>query len=172
MACIDLKDIPLSLLLVSASQKKVMDAIRTLDAYAFIITRPVEQALDLHRLIHLTTWNWLRKEGLIEQWTERTISRLEEVFPSNEHKNRNLWGAYLPHVRYTLLFDLLSKSAEIRMELVFRFGSCLCSDGRYNKAEDVLNEVTQRRRRVVLGEEHPDTLASMNNPVLKYRNQW
>jgi hypothetical protein len=47
MAYIDLKDIPQSLLLVGAFRKKEMDAIGTLNAYSFIIRRPVDLALDL-----------------------------------------------------------------------------------------------------------------------------
>jgi hypothetical protein len=154
MACIDPKDIPQSLLPAGASRKKETDAIGTLDAYSFIIRRPADLALDLHRLVHLATRNWLRKEGLITQWTKRAISRLEEVFPDHGHKNRSLWRTYLPHSRYVLLSDLVDKNEEIRMNLTWRFGMCLYSDGRYNEAEVSFMEVAERRKKV-LGAEHP-----------------
>lgn len=109
MACVDPKDIPQSLLPAGASRKKETDAIGTLVAYSFVIRRPADLALDLHRLVHLATRNWLRKEGLITQWTEKAISRLEEVFPDHSHKNRSLWRIYLPHVRFALLSDLVKK---------------------------------------------------------------
>jgi hypothetical protein len=57
MAYIDPKDILKSLLLAGASQKKETDAIRTLDAYSFIIRRLADQALDLHWLVHLAMQN-------------------------------------------------------------------------------------------------------------------
>ena len=170
IACIDPKDIPQSLLPAGASQKKETDAIGTLDAYSFIIRRPADLALDLHRLVHLATRNWLRKEELITQWTERAISRLEEVFPDHGHKNRSLWRTYLPHARYALLSDLVNKNGEIRMNLTWRFGMCLYSDGRYNEAEVSFMEVAERRKKV-LGEEHPSTLTSMANLASTYRNQ-
>jgi hypothetical protein len=170
IACIDPKDIPQSLLPAGASQKKETDAIGTLDAYSFIIRRPVDLALDLHQLVHLATRNWLRKEGLITQWTKRAISRLEEVFPDHGHKNRSLWRTYLPHARYALLSNLVDKNGKIRMNLTWRFGMCLYSDGRYNEAKVSFIEVAERQKKV-LGAEHPDTLTSMANLASTYRNQ-
>ena len=61
MACIDPKNIPQSLLPASGSRKKEIDAIGTLDAYSFIVKRSADLTLDLHRLVHLATRNWLRK---------------------------------------------------------------------------------------------------------------
>ncbi|EDO03145.1 hypothetical protein SS1G_05625 [Sclerotinia sclerotiorum 1980 UF-70] len=98
MACIDPKDIPQSLLPAGRSRKKEIDAIGTLDAYSFIIKRVADQALDLHRLVHLATRNWLQQNDLITQWTERAIIRLEEVFPNDDHQNRTTWRTYLPHM--------------------------------------------------------------------------
>lgn len=60
MAYIDAKDIPQSLLPAGASRKKEVDAIGTLEAYSFIIKRAIDAALDLHRLVHLATRNWLQ----------------------------------------------------------------------------------------------------------------
>lgn len=79
-----------------------MEAIGTLDAYSFISKRPVDLALDLHRLVHLSTRNWLRKENLLAQSTERVIVRLEEVFPDDDYKNRDVWRTYLPYTHYIL----------------------------------------------------------------------
>jgi len=74
MVCIDLKDIPQSLLPAGVSRKRETDAIGTLGTYSLIIRRPADLALDLHRLVHLATWNWLRKEELITQWTEMAMA--------------------------------------------------------------------------------------------------
>ena len=63
MSCVNLKDIPQSLLKPGQSRKKETDAIGTLNAYSFVSRRPADQALDLHRLVNLATRNWLRKEG-------------------------------------------------------------------------------------------------------------
>ncbi|EDN98515.1 hypothetical protein SS1G_13374 [Sclerotinia sclerotiorum 1980 UF-70] len=170
MACIDPKDIPQSLLPAGRSRKKEIDAIGTLDAYSFIIERVADQALDLHRLVHLATRNWLQQNDLITQWTERAIIRLEEVFPDDDHQNRTTWRTYLPHVCYALMSDEAGKDGETRIALSRRFGACLLSDGRYNEAEVPFVEVMERHKSV-FGQEHPSTLTSMANLASTYRNQ-
>ncbi|KAG9236373.1 kinesin light chain 3 [Amylocarpus encephaloides] len=170
MACIDSKDIPRSLLPAGQSRKRETNAIGTLDAYSFIIKRPADLALDLHRLVHLATRNWLRKQNLIAEWTRRAITRLEEVFPDDDDQNRSIWRTYLPHVRYALTFDTINKDEENRMKLAWRFGTCLFSDGRYNEAEGQFIEALEIEMRA-LGPEHPDTLTSMASLASTYRNQ-
>jgi tetratricopeptide (TPR) repeat protein len=170
MACVDPRDIPQSLLPPAQSRKKEMDAIGTLDAYSFISRRPADQALDIHRLVHLATRNWLRKEEMLAHSTGRAIVRLEEVFPSHDHKNRIVWKTYLPHARYALKTNHVSNEDENRTNLVWRYGMCLYGDGRWNEAEDSLRQVMETRKRV-LGTEHPDTLTSMANLASTYRNQ-
>ncbi|PMD24975.1 HET-domain-containing protein [Hyaloscypha hepaticicola] len=169
MACIDSKDIPQSLLPAGPSRKKEIDAIGTLDAYSCITKRSADQALDLHRLVHLATRNWLRKQELITQWTEKAITRLEEVFPDDDHQNRSIWRIYLPHVQSVLKSDVC-KDLESRGKLAWRFGTCLSQDGRYNEAEKQFVEAYRTDKRV-LGQEHPDTLTSMSNLASTYWNQ-
>ena len=147
-----------------------MDAIGTLDAYSFIIRRPADVALNLHRLVHLATRNWLRKEELLNQWTERAILRLEEVFPNHNHKNRGLWRIYLPHARCALLSDIVDKDREIRISLTWRFGMCLYRDRQYNEAEVSFMEVVEKQKKL-LGAEHPSTLISMGNLASTFWNQ-
>ena len=170
MACIDAKDIPQSLLPVGTSRKKEIDAIGTLDAYSFIIKRAADVALDLHRLVHLTTRNWLQQHNLITQWTEKAITRLDEVFPDHGHQNRSVWRTYLPHVSYVLISNVVAKDKEKRIALAWRFGMCLYTDGRYNEAEPLFVEETKRRKRV-LGAEHSSTLTSIGNLASTYQNQ-
>src|SRR5207248_11645560 len=65
------------------TRKKEINTIGTLNVYSFIIRRPVDTALDLHRLVHLATRNWLRKEEQLSQSIEKAIMRLEEDFPND-----------------------------------------------------------------------------------------
>ena len=170
MACIDPKEIPQPLLPTGPSRKKETDAIGTLNAYSFVVRRSANLTIDLHRLVHLATRNWLRKEELLARWTDGAITRLKDVFPDHSHENRSLWRTYLPHARYVLKSNLVDKDGESRIELASRFGSCLYSDGRYNDAEAPFVEVMERHKRL-LGTEHPDTLISMTNLASTYSNQ-
>jgi hypothetical protein len=117
--------------------------------------------------VHLATRNWLRKEELLAQWSEKAIIRLEEVFPGDNHKNTSIWRTYLPHVRYVLKSDLVNKYEEIRIDLAWRYGICLYGDGRWNEAEVPFLQVMGTRTRV-LGEEHPATLTSMASLASTY----
>jgi len=170
MACIDPKDIPQSLLPPGPTRKKEIDAIGTLNAYSFITRRPVEMALDLHRLVHLATRNWLRTEEQLSQSTEKAIMRLEEVFPNDSHENRSLWRTYLMHVHYVIESDLVDKDWKTRMNLMWRYAMCLYEDGRWDEAEIPITQFFDMEKRM-LGADHPDTLASMANLASTYWNQ-
>jgi tetratricopeptide (TPR) repeat protein len=169
MSCVDPKEIPQSLLPPGSSRKEETDAIGTLNAYSFVSRRPADPVLDLHRLVHLATRNWLRKERKLAQWTERVIMRLQEVFPDDDHKNRNVWRRYLPHARYALQADLVDKDWTCKMDLIWRYGLCLHDDGQWDEAEVAILKVLEMRKRV-LGPDHPSTLASMANLASTYNN--
>ena len=159
MACIDPRDIPLSLL-PGATLKKKLDAIGTLNAYSFITKRTSAQSRDIHPLVHLVTRNWLRNEGSLLKWRAKVIARLNEVFPTASPKNRTLWRAYLPHVRYILDAETMTGDAETEAALLDKFGLCLIEDGLFNEAKKPLMRSLEMRKRI-LGAGHPATLSSM-----------
>jgi hypothetical protein len=67
IACIDPTDIPLALLPITSPCEKGIDAIGTLDAYSFVTKRTAQSALDLYRLVHLSTRNWLKKQESLSE---------------------------------------------------------------------------------------------------------
>ncbi|KAF2183820.1 hypothetical protein K469DRAFT_710189 [Zopfia rhizophila CBS 207.26] len=170
MSCIDPKAVPLSLLPPAQTKKKEIDAIGTLSAYSFITKRPADQCFDLHRLVHLATRNWLREQKLLSEWTAKTIARLAEVFPDDDHKNRAIWRSYLPHVHYVQASDVFQDNVEEHLPWIELFGLCLLSDGRWKEAEMAFMQVMGTRKRV-LGSEHPDTLTGMANLASTFWNQ-
>ncbi|KAG4427011.1 hypothetical protein IFR05_017506, partial [Cadophora sp. M221] len=170
ICCINPKDIPQSLLPPGPSRKKEIDAVGTLDAYSFISKRPADQALDLHRLVHLATRNWLRKEDLLAQWTESVVKRLEEVFPDNNHNNRSVWRAYLPHARCVLESRLVDQGQQSRMSLLWRYATCLSADGLWDEAEAAYIEGLEIKKKE-LSADHPSTLSSMAKLASTFRKQ-
>ncbi|KIM98305.1 hypothetical protein OIDMADRAFT_202122, partial [Oidiodendron maius Zn] len=170
IACVDPNNVPQSLLPPAHSRKKEIDAIRTLDAYSFIIKHSADGAFDIHQLVHLAIRGWLRKEKKLAEWTERAVARLNEVFPDSEYRNRNIWRRYLTHARSTLGSKLIDNSGQTRISLAWKFANCLYSDGRFTEAGVRFTEVLEIRKRV-LGAEHPATLDSMNNLASTYGNQ-
>jgi hypothetical protein len=169
MCYIDPRDIPQSLLSPVQSRKKETDAIGTLSAYSFVSRRPADNSLDLHRLVHLATRNWLRREESLAQWTLKAVTRLDEVFPDDDHKNRSVWRAYLPHARYVLDSTSIEDGVQEKAELLWKFAMCLYRDRRYNEAEKSFFQVMETSLRV-LGQKHPDTLTSMANLASTFWN--
>ena len=170
LACVSPKDIPQSLIPPGPSRKKEMDAIGTLDAYSFVSQRPADAALDLHRLVHLATRNWLRKEGLLAQSTEKALTHLEKIFPDSHHKNRSLWRMYLAHARYVLESDQVSNDVGRWLRLMRRYGTCLDSDGRWNEAELAFHRVLEAEKSA-LGKGHVDPLGATAWLASTFRKQ-
>jgi tetratricopeptide (TPR) repeat protein len=168
-ACLDRKDISLDLLGAPSPQVRG-DAVRLLDKYALITRRPAESALDLHRLVHQALRKWLHVQGRLELWTQRTIKQLLRVYPDKDHSNRSKWRRLLPHVQYALSHSPADDDNQERSLLAWEFAGTLQTDGQYKKAVELYKQAMQSRKRV-LGNEHPDTLSSMNNLASTYMNQ-
>ncbi|EAU37851.1 predicted protein [Aspergillus terreus NIH2624] len=170
MACVEPKDIPQSLLPPGPTRKKEMDAIGTLNAYSFVTRRPADMVLDLHRLVHLATRNWLRMEEQLSKWSKRVIMRLDEVFPNHDHENRSLWRTYLTHCRYALQSGLVDKDWKTRMDLMRRYTMCLYEDGWWDETETWISQILDTDRKD-LGADHPSTLTCMAILASTFREQ-
>ena len=176
MSCFDPKAIPLSLLSPAATKKQEIDAIGILSAYSFISKRANGISVDLHRLVHLATRNWLRKERLLVQWATNAATRLSEVLPDTRdgtglHREEiQTWRAYLPHARFVVNSSAVPVSFEAIRTLQTRFGNCLRIDGKYNEAEIILTQV-MKNAASILGADHPDTLDCMADVVKVYQCQ-
>jgi tetratricopeptide (TPR) repeat protein len=181
VACTAGNDIPESMLPTEGSQVAQIKAIGTLKAYAFIteqeaardgrrgqqepeqqeqMQRPTK-VFDVHPLVHLAMRGWLKAH---DQWLDQatnTMMRLVEVVPLEDHGTREVWTAYLPHARHVVGVPEMHE-VEARFRLLDRIGRCEQTLGQYKAAEGTHQQLVQRRVKV-LGKEHPDTLASMNN---------
>ncbi|KAL4864422.1 hypothetical protein BDV12DRAFT_205678 [Aspergillus spectabilis] len=133
MACINPRNIP------------QLDALGLLNAYSF--TNIQDTNISMHRLVHIATRNWLRKNELF-------------IFPDDHHTNRGLWREYLPHALAIMHEE----------DFIQNIADCLTSDGRYHEAEALYKELLEwnwERN----GRKHPDSLNSMANLASTYRNQ-
>ncbi len=175
-ACIERNDILLDLLDAASVQVRE-NAIKILDRYALIIRRPAESALDVHRLVHDALRKRLQVQGRFRQWSERAVTQLLQVFPSNDHSNRSKWRRLLPHAQCALSYSPTDdndreeeEEEDERLELARRCALALYSDGRFEEAEELEVQVMETSSRV-LRDEHPSTLTSMANLASTYRNQ-
>ncbi|EXL39052.1 hypothetical protein FOCG_18327 [Fusarium oxysporum f. sp. radicis-lycopersici 26381] len=158
MAFIEPRGIPRSILPMLKTEQQMMQAIGTLTGHGFLSQRGREATFDMHSLVHLATRRWNENEGRDREVRQRTLSRVAEVFPTNDWENRDLWRQYLPHA-VRLLGAARYMENEGGCELGLSVGQCLLVDGRTVEAVSTLEHVVQTRERIS-AEDHPDRLAS------------
>ncbi|KAB5581164.1 hypothetical protein GE09DRAFT_1256464 [Coniochaeta sp. 2T2.1] len=129
-------------------------------AYAFITQRDGQDSFDIHRLVRLVMRNWLDDKGQVRECRVAVLRRLAEAFPFPKHENREVWMRYLPHAQAALEYG--DDAAEAEVDLLFHMAASFSILGKYKEAEAMYRQTLELRQKV-LGAEHPDTLASMNN---------
>ncbi|KAF2806216.1 kinesin light chain 1 [Mytilinidion resinicola] len=179
MACIDRINIPQSLLPPGGSLVQQVKALGTLTGYAFIMERRQtvqepdrERFFDMHRLVHMASVWWLDGHGERATWAGTAVARLEELVPPGGHERKEIWTTYLSHAIYAARPNgTVDETA--RASLLDRVGRCQTSLGQYSAAETTHREVLLLREKS-LGEEHYQTLASMNEVgiTLIYRGRY
>ncbi|OJJ48221.1 hypothetical protein ASPZODRAFT_130176 [Penicilliopsis zonata CBS 506.65] len=170
IACIDARDIPLSLIPCDQSELAQEKALGVLKAYAFITEQTNNRFISMHRLVHLAIRSWLRQEGQLQQRVITAGNHLSQIFPSNDHPYRNIWREYLPHAEILLQCNELKSDPELRGDIRWRVGLCLYSDGRYNEAE-LLIRAAKEANELALGAKDHHTLMSMETLALVYQAQ-
>ncbi|KAK5652534.1 hypothetical protein OQA88_10440 [Cercophora sp. LCS_1] len=97
ISCIEPKAIPRSILPECGSEAKMLDALGTLCAYAFLTRQGESETYVMHSLVHLATQIWVRERGLLGEKAQNAIRHVSDVFPNDDWKNRDLWREYMPH---------------------------------------------------------------------------
>ncbi|KAL8741826.1 MAG: hypothetical protein Q9190_005609 [Brigantiaea leucoxantha] len=167
MSCIEHKAIPRTMLPSAEPVERMVHAIGTLRAYAFVTRRGEGDIYDMHRLVHLATKVWLDRHRDAEALNNKVAAHLAEIFPLDVHPNQALWREYLPHalqfLRITEKLDI-----EARYELCLMVGRCLMVDGRIREAVVWLSECFLWRRDRY-PENHPNRLESQYMLAVAYR---
>ena len=167
MSCIEHKAIPRTMLPSVEPAERMIRAMGTLRAYAFVSRRGDSDSYDIHRLVHLATKVWLDEHGAIEGLNEKVAAHLAEIFPSNDYNNQAIWREYFPHaiqfLRNTQALDI-----EARYDLCLAVGKCLRVDGRIKEAVDWLSE-SFLWRQGHYPDDDPDRLASQHELAGAYQ---
>jgi tetratricopeptide (TPR) repeat protein len=152
MSCIDSKDIPLSMLPSGPSRKEETDAIGTLVAYSFVTRHVDHSTMTLHRLVHLATRNWLKREGQLQDAMRTAVATLGKLLYDVDEVERAAWRSYLPHAAYML------DSGDLQLGSMKDQAGSRCHSGdddnsssmaRSETRQKSLKEAGSRRRRIV-----------------------
>ena len=160
MACYHEKNIPQSLLPVSASDVDLLEAIGVLIGYSFVRrhnrSASSEQIYDLHRLVQIAARNWLTITKSITHWKNLCIKRTDQIFPIVDQDHKEIWTMYLPHAR-RLCDDSGTVTIHERYALLQKINQCFIGMGKYAEAV--------KAQRIVV--EHVDSISSDNRSNLE-----
>ena len=170
ISCIKEESIPL-ILLPEAPLFDKTKALGTLKGFKFVNEQLGGVLISMHRLVHLAIRNWLKVEGEWTLWNEKTLDRMEAVFPWPEHENRTFWTTLLPHAQYVIIstkdFNVQDRP---RRNLLGKLGRCFWMTGNDKDSQEMYQQELELNEEV-LGKENPLTLTSMNNLALALSNQ-
>ncbi|CAI7636757.1 unnamed protein product [Penicillium glandicola] len=142
MACIQEKDILISLLPPDPSIEQ-QKAIGLLSSYSFVRVRHGDSRLDMHRLVHLATRNWLQSVGSLRQWQLHVLRCFSVRFPKTDIMHRTQWRASVPHALRVLTLTAGEYPVSERLDVLFHVASCQMLDGRPKEAEPLYNEIVE-----------------------------
>jgi tetratricopeptide (TPR) repeat protein len=136
------------------------DVLALLD-YSFIAVTKQAKTFEMHSLVQLATRTWLENEGQLDKWKKQFISNLCAELPIGEHENWQECEALFPHARAALAQR--PKDRESLKEwalLLYKAAWYAWQRGRAGEAEQ-MSVMSMEVRSEVLGEEHAETLISM-----------
>ncbi|KAJ5316420.1 hypothetical protein N7476_006727 [Penicillium atrosanguineum] len=134
MACINPKDIPVSLL-PPASPVEREKALGLLCSYSFIHSPHSGSRLDMHRLVQLATANWLKSINTLHSWHFYALRHISRHYqPNCDLKERSEWRAAMPHALQILHLTSSEPATLDTVDLLSNIGYCQRIDGRYKEA--------------------------------------
>lgn len=147
-------------------------ALGVLKAFCFVVGDK-EHGFDMHRLVQLVTQKWLERQGTIRRLAGQALLVASQAYPDgNDFKNRATCSAYLPHVHAVLNLDGSGTKEEslARASLLHSAAGLFHYQYLWKDAERFWEQAAEIQS-ALLGEEHPDTLTSLNGLAMIYRDQ-
>ncbi len=146
------------------------DALAALLNYSLLRRTPEKGTLSIHRLVQAVLKDDMDNTTQ-RRWAERAVRAVNRSFPQIAVEMWPLCQLYLPHALvcadHIAQWELATTEAA---GLLFQAGYYLVDRGKYEQAEPLYQRALTTYERV-LGPEHPDTLRSVNNLAVLYRNQ-
>jgi len=141
--------------------------LQILRGYSFI-SLSADRTFELHALVQLAMRSWLEAYGQFEQWKQHYIHNLAVEFPAGDYENWTTCRALFPHAKAAIAQRPQAKeSLREWASLLYNAASYAWGKGSIIEAVD-LSEIAMKVRKEILGQEHEETLGSMNLASLIY----
>jgi tetratricopeptide (TPR) repeat protein len=151
-------------------------AIGKLLAYSLVTRNVGNKHFDEHRLAHLISQAWMRRNGNEKQLSKIALGQIFERFPKEDYKDWDVCQSYLPHARAVIDRELKNTLGAYNQSINYLMGwlnRYLGFQGSYSSSVDICKQRLDYCSRH-LGLEHADTLDSVNNlaMALQYQGQY
>ena len=149
------------------------DDLSTLTAYSLVTTNVNGDEFEMHRLVQLSTRNWLEICNELENWKEIFIGILAFAYPwpDDSLENWRKCGKLFPHAQMILSLRPKNEAFLESWGGVLHIAAWhLRTIGNYKNAEEMQRRSIEAKEKV-LGKEHPSTLASLSNLATMLRDQ-
>ncbi|KAK0652399.1 P-loop containing nucleoside triphosphate hydrolase protein [Cercophora newfieldiana] len=149
------------------------DNVARLRDYCLIVPDETGDEFEMHGLVQLSIRRWLEAAGQQEMFKNQCIDRMASSFPTGEYENWATCRSLFAHAEVALRYRPSKVTAEAWATLLHNGGWYAWSQGRYDIAQQMLDEAMKVRGRK-LGKEDMATLAStlIFALVLKDGGQW
>lgn len=99
MACMKPFRIPKDLFMRGRTSVDIANAFGLLKAYSLITIDDSDSIIEMHSLVHLAVWSYLKTTSQLNEHLRRCFDLLSEEFPpeSEQHKDLNRCNLYFPH---------------------------------------------------------------------------
>ena len=175
MAVLDRQGIPNSLLQNDTDRKTDFVAARGI-LQRFSLIRSVDggSKFELHRLVQLATRKWLEIQGTKENWQEKALLVLIDMFPRRGFENWTTCESLLPHAQTVTQYGNLAEALPKEFARLLNSMAYFDIDqGRYEIASTRALAAIELQEKH-FGLDHPFTLYHMPTLILVYqsREQW
>lgn len=137
------------------------DDLLVLRNYSFITVNRDGTTFEMHRLVQLSTREWLKASKQQERWKNQFIKNLYTEFPTGEYENWLWCRALLPHAQSAMALQPDEHGAlEDWASILYKAAWYAWRVGKGMKAEKMSVQAMEVRK-LILGQEHSDALDSM-----------
>jgi tetratricopeptide (TPR) repeat protein len=176
MSLFDRQGIPESLL--SGRYQEDNDAssdfeedLNTLLSFSLVATDIDGHQFEMHRLVQFSTRKWLELHGELQGWKERYVTLMNNSYPEGRYENWKACQALFPHALAAVTCRPTdSNTLEAWASVLYKAASYADDMGNYQAAQEMGRGALEARE-AILGAEHLDTLASVNNLGWVLRSQ-
>jgi len=146
------------------------EALEPLTRYSLIRRDVDAQTYSIHRMVQEVVKDQVGVERQA-QWAERVVRAVAQSFPEASYETWTRCQRYMPHALVCAAqIDHWSMTFSEARDLLLEAGTYLYQRAQYKEVEPLLKSVLALCEQV-LGTDHPDTAASLNNLAELYRVQ-